>query len=106
MKLLPFILAAIVLALPISSASAAPAPVSPAQVNKGMAANSGGLLTKVHGEHRRCRRGRAGWHRHRFTRDDRKIRIECRPWRERRRHRYDRDCFEIGDFVRICPDED
>lgn len=100
-----FLAAASFLAASASFASAAPAPVSAAQINTGIAvAKTTQNLIQVHGRHRRYRQGYAGWHRHRW-RPGEKLRIRCRPWYERRRHRHYRDCFRIGDVLRICPED-
>jgi hypothetical protein len=103
-KSITLLAAAGFLAASTSFASAAPAPASAAQIHAGIAASAKGKVIKVHGRHRRCRRGRAGWHRHRWRRGDLR-RIPCQPWYGHRRHRYERDCIKIGDFVRICPDD-
>lgn len=93
------------LAASASFASAAPAPASAVQINSGIAAaTTAENVIQVHGRHRRCRQGYAGWHRHRWARGERR-RIRCRTWHERRRHRYERDCIRIGDVIRICPDD-
>jgi hypothetical protein len=92
------------LAASASFASAAPAPASALQINSGIAATTAENVIQVHGRHRQCRQGAAGWHRHRWVRGERR-RIRCGTWNERRRHRYERDCIRIGDVIRICPDD-
>jgi hypothetical protein len=93
------------LAASASLAGAAPASPSTALINSGIAAaTTMDNVIQVHGRHRRCRNGIAGWHRHKWVRGDRR-RIRCRPWHERRRHSYERDCIKIGNFIRICPED-
>ena len=86
-----------------SLASAAPASGSAAQLNGGIAAAATSNLIKVHGRHTNCRRSHDGWHRHK-RRGHHWYEVRCHPWYGSRRHRYERDCIKIGDFVRICPD--
>jgi hypothetical protein len=81
-------------------ANAAPAPALGANANIG--ANSAGNLVEVHGRHRACRNGVAGWHRHQWRRGER-VRIRCRPYRRDHRYRNERDCVVIGDFLKFCP---
>ncbi len=103
-KPITLLMAAGFLAASASFASAAPAPASAAQIHAGIAASAKGNVIKVHGRHQRCRRGYAGWHRHR-GRHGKLRRIPCRPWYGRGRHRHERDCVKIGNFIRICPED-
>jgi hypothetical protein len=71
-KLLTTTAAAGLLAFSLHAANAAPIRNAPAG-----AAPDSGLVTKVHGNHRSCQRGKNGWHRHNKWGQRR----ACRPWR-------------------------
>jgi hypothetical protein len=74
------------------------APVSPGSTDTRVAES----VTLVHGTHRSCRRGEAGWHRHERIRrrgPDRWVRRRCHPWHGRGR-RPDH-CVRVGPVL-IC----
>ena len=99
-KILKLLTAAGLVMAASAYANAAPAPGFGANADIG--ANSAGNLVEVHGRHRACRVGARGYHRHVWRRGER-VRIPCHSYRRDRRHRNERDCVVIGDFLKFCP---
>jgi hypothetical protein len=85
-----------------ASAYANAAPMPAVGANADISAKSAGNLIEVHGRHSACRVGARGWHRHVWRRGER-VRIPCHSYRRDRRHRFERDCVTIGDFLKFCP---